>query len=428
MGFRLLLRGGMGRGQFWRRAFSDAPIVEAQWRRRARASTHAPTVASLPRPFPPASAVRLANTDDESDSTHERHGINAAPALTRRIRKNGGGGCERVAQSQVQQDATGEAVAAFGQGDSRVTLVLPSGSGKTVVGLRVAEALAANGEGRSVLVLLPTLDLVAQTAREWLDWTGWRKDEWAAMAVCSRTITGLSRSTDPAKIAAFLQGGDAADYADTGGRERALDATEGVRVLFCTYHSWERVAEAQRLLLPRSLSFDLCICDEAHVTAGRAAKRFAGPLDEGRLEVRRRLFLTATPRLYATRQSRAANDAGGDVPLVASMDDEALYGPVAYRLKRAEAQRLGIVVPLKVVTLEVDEAYERLVRERPVLAKAVAQLEAEGLGDAGSVRRAVELAVALLECNERYGVRSAFSFHSTNASAALFQVGWVEPV
>ena len=54
-----------------------------------------------------------------------------------------------------------------GGGGSRATVVLPGGAGKTVLALRVAEAMHARGELRSALVLVPSLALVTQTIKEW---------------------------------------------------------------------------------------------------------------------------------------------------------------------------------------------------------------------------------------------------------------------
>ena len=43
------------------------------------------------------------------------------------------------------------------------------------------------------------------------------------------------------------------------------------------------------------------------------------------------------------------------------MDDESLFGPIAYRLEYSEAVQRGIVAPLKLVFLNISLAYERQV-------------------------------------------------------------------
>ena len=191
--------------------------------------------------------------------------------------------------------------------------VLPSGAGKTVVALRVAEAMRA----RLAVVLVPSIDLVSQSYR---DWDRWREapgalDGWRPLAVVSSSSVPsaeLPRTTSAHDIARFL--GDAS----------------GPRVVFCTYHS-----AALDMAAGDDAAIDLLVCDEAHRTTGRTTKRDAQPLFDAFLPASRRLFLTATPRLIGSRR-----DAEGSVLAAGSMDDEALYGRVCYRL-RAMRRRCG---------------------------------------------------------------------------------------
>ena len=103
----------------------------------------------------------------------------------------------------IQRDATEAIVGAFADdGARRATAVLPGGSGKTVLALRVVEELASRGQARRTLVLLPSLDLVSQTLREWRRWGV--DDDWEALAVCSSVSEPAERTSDPAAIARFL--------------------------------------------------------------------------------------------------------------------------------------------------------------------------------------------------------------------------------
>ena len=157
-------------------------------------------------------------------------------------------------------------------------------------------------------------------------------------------------------------------------------------------------------------SLDLLISDEAHVTAGRGTKRDARPLDDQFISAERRLFLTATPRLYAKRTAAAGDD--DDVaPLSASMDDESLYGRVVYRLSHGDAVSAGVVAPLKLVFLNITEAYYRLVSESATLRERLA-------GE--PVSQDAKLALAMFDCQQRYGVTTVFSFHSLNERARMF--------
>ena len=121
----------------------------------------------------------------------------------------------------------------------------------------------------------------------------------------------LPRTTDVAEIARFVrEGGD--EY----GQLRP-------RVVFCTYHSAARVSEALQQTGGR---IGLLVCDEAHRCTGNTTKRDAQPLFDTFLPAARRLFLTATPRLIASKRDRD----GGLVQSGASMDDAALFGPTGY--------------------------------------------------------------------------------------------------
>jgi len=300
----------------------------------------------------------------------------------------------QTAKNAVQREATDTVMHHFfgggdgvGDGDgsrsSRATVVLPGGAGKTVLALRVAEAMHARGALRSVLVLAPSLALVTQTVDEWKLW-GEGLDASRALAVCS-DADGADFTTSPAEVGSFLAEAAAADVP---------------AVMVGTYASHERVAEA---LAQRGGELDLLICDEAHRTTGSTQKRDAGPLFDSTLPAARRLFLTATPRLL-----------GGDGEL-ASMDDDALYGPVVYRLSRGEAEERGLVVPLRLVFVNATEAYEEVTRREPRL-RVLLDAKARSVS-----REHAEQVLAVWDCYRRRGVTTAFTFHSSNARAERFQ-------
>ena len=153
------------------------------------------------------------------------------------------------------------------------------------------------------------------------------------------------------------------------------------------------------------------ICDEAHRCAGRSTKRDAQPLSDGFLRASRRLFLTATPRLLGAKR-----DKEGELLAMASMDDQALFGRVAYRLAYSDAVARRLVAPLKLVFLDLT----KLVEEYGLAPQPASSLVA--LGDAGgggvASRELAELSAALLDCHRQHGVRTAFAFCANNARAA----------
>ena len=152
------------------------------------------------------------------------------------------------------------------------------------------------------------------------------------------------------------------------------------------------------------------ICDEAHRCAGRSTKRDAQPLSDGFLRASRRLFLTATPRPLGAKR-----DKEGELLAVASMDDQALFGRVAYRLAYSDAVARRIVAPLKLVFLDLTKLAEEY-RLAPQPASSLVALGDAG-GDVAS-RELAELSAALLDCHRQHGVRTAFAFCANNARAA----------
>ena len=224
-----------------------------------------------------------------------------------------------------QLRAVEEAAAALRAGP-RGQVIMPCGTGKTHVGLWLAERLKAE----RVLFPAPSLALVGRTLE---DWTAHAAKPLRWIAVCSdQTVSDdaghqtndqdslemvadlrVRVTTDPKAIAAFLAG-------------------SGSRVVFATYQSSSRIAEA---MSEESIAaFDVVVCDEAHRLAGVANRDCGAVLAEDRIPANRRVFVTATPRTYSPRLKAMAAEA--DV-LVASMDDESVFGPVVHELSFARA-------------------------------------------------------------------------------------------
>src|SRR6476620_7690725 len=92
------------------------------------------------------------------------------------------------------------------------------------------------------------------------------------------------------------------------------------------------IAEAQKNHhVPR---FDLVIADEAHRCAGKSDTVFGTVLDDGQIKSERRLFSTATPRVYKTGLKKAAEEFGAEV---VDMNDKKSFGKRFYTLSFGEA-------------------------------------------------------------------------------------------
>ncbi len=126
--------------------------------------------------------------------------------------------------------------------------------------------------------------------------------------------------------------------------------------MFCTYQSLRRVTEAQAHHV--APEFDLAIADEAHRTTGafvvgrRSEVDFQEFHDEERLHARKRLYMTATPRLY-TQRSRSRLAARGVE--VVDMGDFHVYGPELHRLPFKKAVENGMLSDYRVIVLGVSQ-------------------------------------------------------------------------
>ncbi|MEU4194891.1 type ISP restriction/modification enzyme [Kribbella sp. NPDC026611] len=234
----------------------------------------------------------------------------------------------------------------FDQSD-RGKLIMACGTGKTFTSLKIAEDLV--GVNGTVLFLVPSISLLSQTLREWMQESS---VSLRPFAVCSDARVGRKQTEDMSVV-------DLAEPATTNAaklmqRMGRSSAENRMTVIFSTYQSIGAVADAQGKGLPE---FDLVVCDEAHRTtgvtvAGEDESAFVRVHDQSFLKGRRRLYMTATPRLY---DEGSKTKAAENTAVLASMDDEGLYGPEFHRLGFGDAVEQGLLSDYKVLVLAVDE-------------------------------------------------------------------------
>ena len=260
----------------------------------------------------------------------------------------------RVARNELRPhqrealDAVSKGMAAGNRGQ----LIMACGTGKTLTSLRIAEEVA--GAGGSVLFLVPSISLLSQTLTEWSRESA---TPLRPFAVCSDVKVGRRNVEEDMSVV------DLAEPATTSGAKliermnRSADrAGEAMTVIFSTYQSLQAVHEAQA---EHGLGeFDLVVCDEAHRTtgvtlAGDDESAFVRIHDPGYVKAAQRLYMTATPRLYDEASKVKAGDADA---ILASMDDEATFGPVWHRLGFGDAVDRNLLSDYKVLILAVDEA------------------------------------------------------------------------
>ncbi|MFZ9739215.1 MAG: DEAD/DEAH box helicase, partial [Prochlorotrichaceae cyanobacterium] len=225
-----------------------------------------------------------------------------------------------------------------------------------------------------ILFLVPSIALLSQTLREW---TAEATVPLHCVAVCSDSKVNkrskqaeenedlhtydlpIPVTTDAAEICQKVQTYLNADSSDNtvGARSsRPSHPSRPLTVIFSTYQSLEAVATAQQQGLPE---FDLIICDEAHRTTGVTAQgsadsHFVLVHDAQAVKGKKRLYMTATPRLYKESAKTKARENEAEV---FSMDDPDTYGPELHRLGFAEAVSRDLLTDYKVMVLAVDEKY-----------------------------------------------------------------------
>ncbi|MFI9653064.1 restriction endonuclease, partial [Guyparkeria halopsychrophila] len=249
-----------------------------------------------------------------------------------------------------QKDAL-EAVRAGLTTADRGKLIMACGTGKTFAALKIAEDLA--GQGKRVLFMVPSLALMSQTVTEWSNDSTVPLRSFAA---CSDSQIGKRRASDDI---AELQQHDLAFPATTNPAKLVAEANQvapdAMTVVFSTYQSIQVISDAQKLHgLPE---FDLIICDEAHRTtgvtlSGEDESNFVRIHDNEHVKGKKRLYMTATPRIFGEAVKGKADEGGHELT---SMDDMSKFGEVLFYRGFSWAVENDLLTDYKVIILAMDE-------------------------------------------------------------------------
>ena len=234
------------------------------------------------------------------------------------------------------------------------------GVGKTKLSADVYHALNCN----LAVVIAPSRDLLLQLVDEWRAW-GLSAEE----LIVAHVYKGAKATGDSRKIRKFL------------------NDDPGKKIVFTTYRSLEKVGEAARRC---KKAFDLAIFDEAHRTAGDSSKTYGLGLSGRTLPARKRLFLTATPRIYVGNI--------GETKLVNSMDDEAVYGKILDEVSFAEAIEKNVLTPVRLIVA--TSKYD-----------AARKTDKDGIA---------EKSLCVLKAIKKHNLKKGISFHSRVKRSLLF--------
>lgn len=247
-----------------------------------------------------------------------------------------------------QEAAIKDVVKGFEKSE-RGQLIMACGTGKTFTSLKIAESICP--ENGRVLFLVPSISLLGQSLREWCEQA---EKPLTPFAVCSDSK--VTKDPDDTSLAdlGFPATTSAAQLVSYG-RKLKKNPPAGLTVVFSTYQSISAVHEAQAA--GAFGSFDLIICDEAHRTTGAIFKdkdesEFVRIHDKNFIKGKKRLYMTATPRIYGENAKKKADD---EFIELCSMDDESKYGPEFHHLTFSAAVKDDLLTDYKVLILAVDE-------------------------------------------------------------------------
>lgn len=300
--------------------------------------------------LPPVSRVNLYDLDHSAvDWSKIFEGLEGKAALS-----------EKKQLREHQREALKAAHQHFLSHD-RGKLIMACGTGKTFTSLKLIEQ-ELKGKGL-VLFLVPSIALLGQSLNDWMG-----DAETPIKAVCICSDSRASRK---------IKRGNPNDELETSIVDLALPAStntasithqllscrahDGLTVVFSTYQSIDVVAEAQAELLEQTGGefgvFDFVVCDEAHRTTGvklstKDESNFIKIHNDDFIRGQKRLYMTATPRLYG---ENARIKASKNNCVLCSMDDETLYGQEFYRVNFSYAVQNGILTDYKVLVLTVSE-------------------------------------------------------------------------
>ncbi|MFD8421016.1 Helicase associated domain protein [Streptomyces sp. NPDC059466] len=270
------------------------------------------------------------------------------------------------------------------------------GTGKTLMAAAAARRIVSRGR---VLVLVPTLDLLAQTVKAWHE----AGHAGPAVAVCSLQDDPelwnlrVRSTTNPVQLALWHGAGPVTIYATYASLGVLAEAFEG--------------AYGQRLD-----PVDLAVVDEAHRTSGSMGKAWADIHDQTVIPARRRLYLTATPRIWQERPGwEVAEGVREALPreMAASMDDEAVFGPVLYKLSLASAVSRGLLARYQIIVLELQD---------PVVTPGRLMGEERGSEEVRG-QRIGALQAALLHTMAQHGLQTCITFHHRTIEAQAYAEG-----
>ncbi|MFD0228094.1 Helicase associated domain protein [Streptomyces hirsutus] len=314
-----------------------------------------------------------------------------------------------------QAEAVKRLVRHLRRAGTRGLFVSATGTGKTLISIRVADELGA----QLVLFVVPTLDLAAQTA------LAWRRDGHLEHMVI---VSSLDTSGRDDLVAARVM--STTDPHALGGLMSVVGEGEDhipALTIICTYDSLNKIEETQSTgyAVP---PFDLAVMDEAHRIAGRTDKKWAAVNDAKRILADRRLYMTATPRIFeapeladsadTARPRRRSHQAPEADALANSMDNEQVYGKKVFEYPLAQAVEDGRAADYRIVVPTLTDADLR--RRLNLPAPGTPHSDDDNGEEGDRALRTTALHLAVLRAMAEHGLKKVLVYFNLVSDARRF--------
>lgn len=269
-----------------------------------------------------------------------------------------------------------EKAAEYYKTHERGKLIMACGTGKTYTSLCLVEQQAQN-KGL-ILVLVPSIALINQTLNEWQSCA---KYDIYPICVCSDSTASRLKDNDDADNPVDLAMPASTNYLSVAKQlvnaKKQMEGRDGLIVVYSTYQSIDVIGKAQKFMRGEKVeadeqqlffdefnpekydfTFDYIICDEAHRTTGaiissKDESAFTKVHSNNNVAGKHRLYMTATPRLYADNAKKRAEE---NSVVLCSMDNPDIYGEEIYRIGFGEAVKKDLLSDYKVLILTVRES------------------------------------------------------------------------
>ena len=211
-------------------------------------------------------------------------------------------------------------------GNNRSYIEMACGSGKTLTSYWIDRDLYY----RRTVIFVPSLYLLSQF------YTDWIKQSNSEGVTIKYLLIGSDIAVD--KKTDYIANGMILCTSVPKIKKYIRDNTDNKLVVICTYQSVDKLMEACN----SKKIFDFAIFDEAHKTVRQKGKNFSLALSNENLNIGDRLFMTATPKIYAGNLDKQD---------ILSMNNEDIYGKNIFRYSTAEAIRDGRLVDYQVISM-----------------------------------------------------------------------------